>query len=193
MGQMVRGGRSWPSDRNVAAGAPNSGKSVEACASGTTCKARVDGGADPRQHIEHMLHLSCAGCPCPPLAWSWPAAIPSTCTWWCMPWRTCCSLCDVVLVDVQAMVAAAASRSGSSVARSTSSQMRNSFTAEGKGRLSSVESRQAGHHKGSHSDKVKVGASSEQGCLPSSTGAFAMAKAWRPTDRIAGRDHPRCR
>lgn len=71
MGQMVRGGRSWPSDRNVGAGAERSGKDCEVSASGALRPTDVLGIEGLEHDEEQMLHLSCA-----PLPWS-------CCEWSC--------------------------------------------------------------------------------------------------------------
>lgn len=48
MGQMLRGGRSWPSDRKVGAGAANCGKTEVPSATGvaTVSASPINGGAE---------------------------------------------------------------------------------------------------------------------------------------------------
>lgn len=55
---MVRGGRSWPSERKVGAGAAREGNTVEAgsFSSGTPATSRTKGVAE--QDAEQRLHLS---------------------------------------------------------------------------------------------------------------------------------------
>lgn len=83
MGQMLRGGRSWPSDRNVGAGAAKCGKVAEPVASGNA----IVGGAVISSVAEHedaqCRNFSAALCPwscrCDwscvcvlAISWEWP-------------------------------------------------------------------------------------------------------------------------
>ena len=64
MGQMLRGGRSWPSERKAGAGASNSANTIEAGTFGLTAMPSVDGMAAPEQQVAHELHLPCSAWPC---------------------------------------------------------------------------------------------------------------------------------
>ncbi len=64
MGQMVRGGRSWPPERKLGAGADKAGKTaIRDWRFGGTSGQALSRGVGVQQ-VEHRLHLS----PCP-LAW----------------------------------------------------------------------------------------------------------------------------
>lgn len=66
MGQMVRGGRSWPSERKLGAGVETSGNLTAGRASGTgSLGASLTRGVS-EQKAEHMLHLSAGPWSCPP-------------------------------------------------------------------------------------------------------------------------------
>lgn len=78
MGQMVRGGRSWPSDRKLGAGVERSGNLIAGSASGSGNAGNSLSKGVSEQNAEHILHLSVASWSCPswwpePL-WSWPAS-----------------------------------------------------------------------------------------------------------------------
>lgn len=61
MGQMLRGGRSWPSERNSAVGAPSGGNfAVAGGACGSTNVTAI--GALAEQQEAQALHLSPASC-----------------------------------------------------------------------------------------------------------------------------------
>lgn len=66
MGQMVRGGRSWPSERKLGAGVEKSGNLTLGSAAGSgNLGASLTKGVR-EQKAEHMLHLF-------PAPWSWPS------------------------------------------------------------------------------------------------------------------------
>lgn len=84
-GQMVRGGRSWPSDWNVGAGAKRWGKPAVLSSTGVPSPAAALGTGGVEHEAEHMLHLS------GPDAWEWSAVFSSWCecsawSWTWSPW-----------------------------------------------------------------------------------------------------------
>lgn len=75
LGQMLRGGRSWPSDRNVRTGVESSGKDAGAGSRTENSAGRLLTNEVTEQNAEHTLHLSgvLAWSWCPLAPWSWPA------------------------------------------------------------------------------------------------------------------------
>jgi hypothetical protein len=67
MGQMLRGGRSWPSERKLAAGAEKSGNelAVNSGAIGSVGGEIAIGVAEQNAE-QHTLHLSATPCGCAP-------------------------------------------------------------------------------------------------------------------------------
>lgn len=141
---MLRGGRSWPSERKLGAGARRDGNVVAAGSfnSGTPATSRTNGVAE--QDAEHRLHLSECDLP-----WSWPPSWPAPWSWTAWSWTLACSCTAsawswwdtsastwTVSVDTgapagaQAMATAIAPRTGSNTASRTRSQTRRSFTGK---------------------------------------------------------------
>ena len=58
MGQMLRGGRSWPSERKLAAGAEKSGNVAAGTSSGGGTPGMSLGSGVSEQKAEQRLHLS---------------------------------------------------------------------------------------------------------------------------------------
>jgi hypothetical protein len=67
MGQMLRGGRSWPSERKLGAGAESAGKMALVASTGDNTVGAVLASGVIEPKAEHTLHLS----GCPPSLWSW--------------------------------------------------------------------------------------------------------------------------
>lgn len=65
MGQLVRGGRSWPPDMNVGAGAESPGNHAEVTGSGSGMPGQSLGSVGLEHEAEQVLHLS------------WPAWSPA--------------------------------------------------------------------------------------------------------------------
>jgi hypothetical protein len=125
MGQMLRGGRSWPSDRKVGAGAAKWGKTVAPLASGDAIvgASPINGGAeqDDKQWrpLSAPLWLwSCCSCD-----WSYPAALALS---WPCAWTTT-SECEAGRCS-HGTVAAVTPRRGSSIASSMRMKIRSDFT-----------------------------------------------------------------
>lgn len=74
MGQMLRGGRSWPPQKNSAGGDRYSAKAAGTDGAGGKVKASPTGN-ETEQQVAHELHL-----PVP----SWPT---------CEPWSCCADPC----------------------------------------------------------------------------------------------------
>ena len=55
---MVRGGRSWPSDRKLGAGVEKSGNLMAGSAPGSGIAGTSLSSGVSEQNAEHMLHLS---------------------------------------------------------------------------------------------------------------------------------------
>ena len=80
MGQMVRGGRSCPSEMKLGAGVESPGNFTDDMASGSGSVGVPLTKGVSEQKAEHALHLSDADWP----LWSWPWPAPA---WSCeAPW-----------------------------------------------------------------------------------------------------------
>lgn len=83
-GQMLRGGRSWPPERKVAAGARRSGKDMSARSRGPARSGPLPTKGVAEQNAEQTLHESCT-----PGDWpssTVPAPLPSGEYAWKAPW-----------------------------------------------------------------------------------------------------------
>jgi len=70
MGQMIRGGRSWPSEMKLGAGVERPGNLNADMVGGSGSVGVPLTKGVSEQNAEHTLHLSDAEWSCPP--WSWP-------------------------------------------------------------------------------------------------------------------------
>lgn len=142
MGQMLRGGRSWPSERKLGAGAERRGKTAaERFCGAATAGALLSNGV-AEQNAEHRLQLSeTVDVEVPPSPVLPPLAASVWCEcWWSPPWPTALMLSwpRWPLITTSAwlpnpagghsMAAAIAPRTGSNTASNSKSQMRIDFT-----------------------------------------------------------------